>query len=304
MWSERYDRELKDIFKLQDEIAIEIAKAMQIKITEGEIIQTRLDSIPDLDVPTYFKYLKANQYFRQFTKEGAILARKELEELLALKPEVSEFYSLLGFCYWWEIALGRCQSDLICFGKAFGKATEAARKALSLDPNSSDAHSIASALFGMRKEHDKAITESKMAIMLNPNNADAYCVFGAVLILSGRPEEAIGVLKNANRLNPIPPVLYLSNLAWAYRVSKRYDKAIEMFGECVRRQPDYLHGYLGLALSYHLSGREEEAKTAVKEILNINPDYSIELYKKTFAFKDRAEIELAVKALRKAGLPE
>jgi len=101
MWSERYDRELKDIFKLQDEIAIEIAKAMQLNITEGEIGKARLESIPDLDVQTYFKYLTANEHFRQFTKESIILARKEAEELVSLQPNVSGFHSLLGFLYWW-----------------------------------------------------------------------------------------------------------------------------------------------------------------------------------------------------------
>jgi len=297
MWSERYDRELKDIFKLQDEIAVEIAKAMQIHITEGEISKARFENIPD--VQTYIKALKAQEYFRHASKESNILARKELEELLALNLEDSMLYTLSGFVYVQGILFGTCKSDLICLGKA----TEATRKALSLDANNSDAHALASWIFLMRKEHDKAIAEAKNAIMLNPNNADAYVTLGWELILSDRPGEAIGVIKKAIRLNPIPPVMYLFQLGWAYRVSKQYEKAIEMFKKCLRRQSDFSQAYIGLAVAYHFLGREEEAKAAVKEALNLNPDISIEIYKKT-PYKNQAELERMVEALRKVGLPE
>jgi adenylate cyclase len=298
MWSERYDRELKDIFKLQDEIAIEIAKAMQIHITEGEIAKARFINMPD--VQTYFKVLKAFEYFRQVTKEGNILARKELEELLALNLEVPALYTASGFVYVQSFTVGTCESDLICLGKA----TEATRKALSLDANNSDAHMLASWIFLVRKEHDKAIAEAKNAIMLNPNNADAYVTLGWALILSDRPSEAIGVIKKAIRLNPIPPAWYLSNLGWAYRVSKQYEKAIETYKKCLRRQSDFLNAYLGLALSYHFLGREDEARAAVKEVLNLDPDYSIEFYKKVATYKNQTILERSVEAFRKAGLPE
>jgi adenylate cyclase len=309
MWAERYDRELKDIFKLQDEIAIEIAKAMQIHLTEGEIIKTRFENIHDLEA--YIKALKTLQYIRHNTKENNILARKEAEALISLHPEDSGIYTLLGIVYVQGIELGICESDLICFGKA----TEATRKALSLDSNNSDAHILASWLFltrnspllgardelqirknpyyrrsvtkptrypaaccgegSLRKEHEKAILEAKNAIMLNPNNADAYAMLGWALILSDRSVEAIGVLKRAIRLNPTPPASYLSNLGWAYRVSKQYENAIETYKKCLRRQSDFWLAYVGLALSYHFLGRQEEARAAVKEALIINPNHSI-----------------------------
>jgi adenylate cyclase len=298
MWSERYDRELKDIFKLQDEIAIEIAKAMQIHITEGEIAKTRLKDIPDLQ--TYFKVLKAQKYLNHNTKEGNILARKEAEELQELYPEVSGVYALLGHVYLQGFTVGTCESALICLGKA----TEAIRKALSIDSNNSDAHLLASWLYLIRKEHEKAIVEAQNAIMLNPNNADAHAMLGWALLLSGRPGEAIGILNTAIRLNPIPPVEYLFNLGWAYRLSKQYDKAIEMYKKCLRRQSDFWLAYAGLAVSYHFLGREKEARTAVKEALNLNPDYSIKLIKKLSPYKNQAELERVVEASRKLGVPE
>ena len=298
MWSERYDRELKDIFKLQDEITIAIAKAMQIHITEGELAKTRFENIPDL--PTYIKFVKALKYFRLTTKEDNILARKEAEELFALIPETSEIYTLLGFVYSQQIIVGTCESDLVCFGKA----TEAARKALSLDENNSDAHMLASWLFLMRKEHEKAIAEAKKAIMLNPNNADAYAMLGWVLGLSDQSVEAIGILKKAIRLNPNHPAFYLSHLGLAYRVSKQYEKAIETFEKCLRRQSDFYLAHIGLAWCYHFLGREKIARASAKAALNINPDFSIKLLKKISLYKNQAELELIVEASRKVGVPE
>ena len=82
------------------------------------------------------------------------------------------------------------------------------------------------------------------------------------------------------------------------------EKAIEMFKKCLRRQSDYWPAYVGLALSYHFLGREKEAKEAVKEVLNLNPDHSITFVKKGNPYKNQAELERVVEALRKAGLPE
>jgi adenylate cyclase len=173
-----------------------------------------------------------------------------------------------------------------------------------LDANNSDAHNLASWIFLFRKEHEKAIAEAKNAIMLNPNNADAYVTLGWALILSDRPSEAIRVIKKAIRLNPIPPVWYLFNLGWAYRVSKQYEKAIETYKKGLRRKSDHWQAYLGLAFSYHFLGREKDARAAVKEVLNLNPDISIELLKKQNPYKNQAELERVVEASRKLGVPE
>lgn len=101
---------MEDIFKLQDEIATQIAKAMQIHTTEGEITKTRFKNIPDLQ--TYIKVLKAFEYFFHNTKESNILARKEAEELRALNPEITDIYSLLGSVYVQGIALGTCECHI------------------------------------------------------------------------------------------------------------------------------------------------------------------------------------------------
>ena len=129
----------------------------------------------------------------------------------------------------------------------------------------------------------------------------AYELLGRALIHSKRPEKAIVALKKTIRLNPIPPLDYLFNLGWAYRVSKQYEKAIETYEICLNRQSYFWFAYIGLASSYQFLGREDEARTAIKEALTINPDYSIEHYKRSSPYKNKAELKRNVEALRKAG---
>jgi adenylate cyclase len=296
MWSEQYDRELKDIFKLQDEITLAIAKAIGINLINGEQTKTRYDGVTDLS--TFIKAIKAVEYFRQYTKESNILAQKSIEELIELVPEHSGGYTLLGITLLAGIEIGTCESDLICFGRA----TEAARKALSLDGNNSDAHLLASYLFAMRKEYEKAISEAKRAITLNPNNSDAYDVLGWILIISDQPIRAIEFSKKAIRLNPIPPAVYFFHLAWAYRDSEQYEKAIETYKKCLEYQPDFVYAYLHLAATYSIIGNEKEAKSAALEVLNLDPNYSLEQHAKKSTYKSQAKRERYFNALRKAGL--
>jgi len=217
-----------------------------------------------------------------------------------LNPDIVQAHILSGINYLMGIQLGTCASDLICFGRA----TEAAQKALSLDENNSDAHGLASYLFTMRKEHEKALKEAKRAITLNPNNADAYDTLAWILIISGRPVKAIEFSKKAIRLNPIPPAYYPYHLAWAYRDSRQYEKAIKIYNKCLECQPDFFKAYVHLAATYTFLGREEEAKAAALEVLNLDPDFSLEGYSDRIPYKNQSDSERFLKALRKAGLPE
>ena len=296
MWSEQYDRDLKDIFKLQDEITLEIAKAIGIQLVNGEHIKTRYEGITDLHA--FIKAIKAVEYFRQHTKESNILAQKSIEELLDLYPEHPGINTLMGVNLLFGIQIGTCESDLICFGRA----TEAARKALSLDENYSDAHLLSGYLFAIRKEYEKAILAGKRAITLNPNNSDAYDLLAWFLIISDQPIRAIEFSKKAIRLNPIPPAVYYYRLAWAYRDSEQYEKAIEAYKKCLEYQPTFVLTYIGMAATYSILGYEKEAKSAALKVLNLDPNFSLEKLEPKLLYKNQATQERYINALRKAGL--
>jgi adenylate cyclase len=223
LWAEKHDRELRDIFALQDEITIRIMSALEVRLTEGE--QARLRSRDIANLEAFVKKAKALEHFRQFTREDNALARKEVEEAIAQFPESSSLYSLLAGTHIMDLWLGSTKSDLI----SFAQATKCVKKAIALDIDNSDAYISLGQLHLMKREHDEAIAAAERSVVLNPNGADAYSGLGIILALSGRPEEGLEFLQKAIRLNPLPPAYYFGQLGAAYRASGQYEEVISAY---------------------------------------------------------------------------
>ena len=296
VWAEKYDRELRDIFALQDEITIRIMSALEVKLTEGEQARLRYRGPANLEV--FVKKAKALEHFRQMTREGNALAKKELEEAIVLVPENSSLYSYLASVHILDLWIGSTKSNLI----SFAQATTCVKKAIALDKDNSDAYVVLGLLHQLKREHDEAIAAAERAVALNPNGADAYTNLGMILALAGRPEEGVEFVKKAIRLNPIPPAYYFNHLAAAYRVSGQYEEAISAYKKCIYKQPTFLFAHLGLAASYVLLGQEEKAHAEAAEVLKIDPEFSLERYAKTYPLKNKADLDRYVGALRNAGL--
>jgi adenylate cyclase len=296
IWADKYDRDLKDIFAVQDEITIKIITALGVKLTEGE--QARLRAQRSANLEAYMKGMKALGYFRRMNAEDNILARHELEEAIALAPESAPAYALLAMTYLMDVYYGSSESPLI----SFAQASKFLKKAIALDNENSDAHLVLANLYLIRREHGKAIAAAERAIALNPNGADAYANLGYILSLSGRSDEAIEFFEKAIRLNPIPPSHYLHQLGIAYRNLGRYDEAMEAYKKALQRSPTNLFAHLGLAATYISLGRAEEAHNEAAEIARMDPKFSLEQFEKTMPFKNKADNELFIENLRKAGL--
>jgi len=298
LWSERYDRELKDIFRLQDEISVGIFKALHIKLGGGEHFRSRFDGINNLKVVS--KLFKALDHIHRLNIEGDNLARKEVLEVIAMDPTISTAYSILAATYIQDLLYGACKSNLLCFGKA----TEATRKALLLDESNSDAHMAAGWLFSMRKDFNNAVACLRRCIELNPNNADGYDMLGLVLAMSDETAEGTTFVKKAFLLNPIPPAFYYAHLGICYRDLGQYDEAIEAFKRSIQIEPDNMTGRVGLIAAYIYSGQDREAYKLGQEVLKLNPNFSVEKWCNAAPFKTKNRVIRFTKALRKAGLPE
>jgi len=295
-WAETYDREIKDIFPLQDEITLKIIKGVGLLIAGG-----RPERAKDIyDLRAMLKILKIKSLFIKGDKESNKFAQEELIDLIELYPNNAFFYALLGLTYFMELWHGTCDYPVVCIGKA----TEAARKALSLDQNSSDAYALSGIIFLMKREHDKAIAAVKHALKINPNNADAYSQLGYTLFHSDRSLEAIEFCNKAIRLNPMPPAVYFCNLGFAYRGAELYKEAIEAFKKSIEIQPDFIFSHIGLAGSYSLLGSEKEAYEAGLAVRKINPEFSLAKFDKVSPEKNKFKKQNYINALRKAGLPE
>ena len=295
VWSERYDRDLKDIFALQDDITKKILTALRVKLTSGEDARIYAKSTDNLEA--YLKSLEGYKYLMLHNEEANHLARQMFNEAIALDPNYSAAYQNLAWTYVFDVGYGWTKSR----AKSLEKASEYAEKALALDDSQAYAYAALSAVHVQKGELKEAVALREKAVDLVPNSANYHALLGlGILWMGGRTDEAIQEFKIANRLDPFPPNWILYYLGVAYRVKGEYDKAIEIFKKVIKRNPDYWLSHLGLAACYGLQGREEEARAAATEVLRIRPNFSIAKIKSPY--RDPADKNRTLEVLRKAGL--
>jgi adenylate cyclase len=299
LWSERYDRELKDLFAVQDEITKEIITALAVKLTEGE--KARLASKGTENLQALLKYWQATEPYYTFTKQGNAQAQRLLEEVIALDPEFATPYLLLGLTHYFDVPFGLSKNPRESYKRAFGLLN----KAIALDDSLAGAHAVLGWLYLTRgRNYDKAIAQCERALDLEPNLDVANFWMTMVLTYAGRHEEAVRYAEQTVRVNNNPASWSFLVLGWAYSWVGRYEEAIAALKKAVQGAPDHGLRRLYLTVAYSWAGRLEEARAQADEVLRINPNFSLKLQAKRLPFKNQADRERYVAALRRAGLPE
>jgi adenylate cyclase len=298
LFSERYDRELKDILVMQDQITMKILDAVQVKLTAGEDARIRAKGTKNLEA--YLKLMLAGQYTLLFNRENCALARKLTEEAIALDPQYAAAYATLCKIQLREVVLGVYKNNR----EALERSVEFGKKAIALDDSNSLAHANLSITYSWLKEHDKAISEAEKAVSLDPNSAYAYHALGSELDYDGRSQEAISFLKKSLRLSPIPiDTATLIRQGSAYRNLGQHEEAVATYKKALQLYgADHLLAHIGLAITYALMGREKEAHAEAAEIMKIDPKFSLESYARRLPYRDQKVIDNVVSAIRKAGL--
>jgi adenylate cyclase len=296
IWAERYDRDLQDIFVLQDEVTTNILTAMQVKITAGEQALHRDRGIRNLNC--YLKFLEGINYSNRGDIEGNNLARRMGEEVLVMCPESSSAYELLAVTHMMDYWLGSAESPQA----SIERAIELAQRAIALDDAYAQPHGLLSFLYSIKREYDKALSEGERAVALGPNGADVYAWYALSLNFAGRPEKAIPLIQKAIRLNPFGPTWYFFDLGNAHLMMGEFEEAVSAFKKALQRSPDNLLAHVLLVATYSMMGREKEARAEAAEVLRVNPKFSLDYFAKTLPFKDQKVTDNLVHALRKAGL--
>jgi adenylate cyclase len=298
LWSERYDRDLKDIFAIQDDITMETMKAMRVELRGDQARMWVKHETTNLQA--YEKFLEAGSYWRRFTKGDNAQARQLFEEAVAIDPQFAAAYALVGWTHFIDARFGWTESRV----KSIKMAFIYAQKTLEMDDTIDYAHTLLSAVYLLKRQYEKAVAAAEHAITLNPNGAILYDTLAGVVGCSGRWEDSIIYAKKSIRLAPFPQITVFHWLGRAYFMTGQYDEAILTFKKALGISPNYLPAHAFLAASYSSLGRETEAVAAAEEVLRINPKFCLESYAKTLPYKNKSDIERYMAALRKAGLPK
>ena len=297
LWAERYDRELDDIFAVQDELTTSIVAALEVMLTEDE--QTRVARQYTSNLEAYDLFLRGRSYLRG-TKRTHLQARQLFDEAIELDPTFAAAYAEKSVTYFSNFIMPMSQDP-----KVLEAALEEAERAVVLDDSLPLARARLGWVYLAKMRHEEAIAEGRRAIALDPNDADSYAQLGNILNWAGKPEEGIGLIEKAMRLNPHYPFSYLFYLGHAYYLLGRNDEAIALMKRVVTRAPYFLPVHRHLAVLYQESGRQEEARAEVAAVLRIFPGASIEDSRQRCLYvREPALLERFFDGLRKAGMPE
>jgi len=296
LWAEKYDRPLKDIFAVQDEITFKILESLHIKITGDDV--TRSCSRGTQNVEAYLKVLKGREFVYRSNIEGICNARKPLEEAIVIEPKYSTAYCLLAFSHMMDVFYGSSKSPKDSLAKAF----EPTKKSISFEPSCPLPYVTLSWCYLFVGQHAKAIAACQRAVELEPNFSMGYAILSQVLSYAGRPDEAVVSAEKSIRLNPKPPSFYFMFLGLAHYSQGMYEEAVSALKKGVILEPNSIPIHLWLAACYSALDRENEAREEVATILKLSPKLSLGYLAKMYPYKNQADLEKVLNDLRKAGL--
>ncbi len=304
LWAERYDRDLQDIFAVQDEITREIVVAMDVQLREGE--QHRVWASGTKNLEAWECMRLATDAALGGAAEAQPKARELLDRALELDPDYATAWAMRGRLYFTEADVGGGIGNRDQFDKAQASAFRCGHRALELDPGCADAYGMLALTHLNAGEHDVAMEMSEKAIALAPNNAELLGgVASAVMRKSGQPERGAELVKRAMRLCPFYRPGLLRALGNNYRMmSGRLEEAVICYRESLKRETGYLAAYVNLTSALGELGRQDEAREAAREVLRQEPDFSIKAYISGLSYRNPADSERIADGLRQAGLPE
>jgi TolB-like protein/Tfp pilus assembly protein PilF len=296
VWAERYDRDLHDVFAVQDEVTRDIVSALALKLTPGERDRVRRRTTENLEA--YEHFLRGRDQAFRDTPQANAQARAMLEKAIELDPKFSPAFSHLS------------RNHVIAYVNRWGErpdeclelAMELGQRAVELDDTNPHAYFAVAAAALWMKQHERAAEAAGKCLAVEPNFAEGHAVFGLILVYSGKPREAIASLNKAMRLDPHYRDIYLHLLALAHVQLEEYEAAASVLKRRLVRKPESDISRVLLAATYGHLGNCEQGRAEWAEALRVNPDYSLEHRHRILPFKNAADFEHIVDGLRKVGL--
>jgi TolB-like protein len=301
IWADRFERDLTDVFALQDEVAVAVVSAIQPKLLQTEITMATRRRPENLTAYDFF--LRAMQQFYLSTREGFAEAIALAHRALELDPRFGLVAALAGLCHERNVVWG------YAFDPQFERKEAVRLLRLALSVNDSDPETLAYAAIVsafMVGDTESEIEIADRAIALNPNSFYAWYGRGWVYKTAGLPEEAVRSWERAMRMSPVDPQLHMAflGMATAYIELRRFDEAIVAAKKALRQTPPYPGPYRCLASAFAHLGRDAEAREAAARLLETDPATISVWIARGGAYTSKRAAALLIEGLRKAGLPE
>lgn len=299
IWAEHYDRDLDNLFMIQDEITGNIVASIAPQLLSAEMRRAVTKREADLDA--WDRLMKARWYLGKYTREANAAAQDLLAEVIAREPGNAQAYSTLALAH--MSALIWSWSDA---GEAIAKAGQAAQRALTLDGSDAAAHVVLGLTLAFSRRHNDAIESLARALALNPNLADAHGCLGVVHGMCGNYVPCVASVERACRLSPYDTgrALWLAGKGIAAFIARHYDEVVANAGLVLSEFPTYATAYRQRAAALAQLGRLDEAREDIATLLQLLPGLSIGQVRLRVPLKDPEAMDRWLNALRLAGLPE
>lgn len=298
VWAERYDRQLNNIFAVQDEITAHVVRALKVELTDAEAGPDS-EKKPPSSLEAYDLVLKARKLLTRFDHKAASEAKALLQRAIELDPSYVEAHSLLGLYYFDEWRLWGNSRQ-----KSLSRALDLASTAAQLNASDPAPHVLLAQVHQFRREFDTANLEADTALALQPNDAVTLANLGSMLRYAGRAKEAATVIERAIRLDPFHPANYLEWLGDAYLFLGRYEECVQAVERGTALNPKFVALHVIAAECYAALGDTRKAREAGAKILHANPHFTIEAFVSYVPFTEESDLKRKVELLRVAGVPD
>jgi adenylate cyclase len=300
VWAETYDRELRGIFALQDEISEAIVASMHPELFHAEQKRAGRRELGGFSAWEYAQ--RGWWHWSKFTRDDNRKARDFFEKAAELEPPFVNAFLGLGSTYYmellhqWTQSPDQCTAELVRF----------ARRCVEIDDNDPWGQWLLGVTHRITGQHGKAIAAFERATQLSPSFAAGYHDLGVTLAMQGRPDDALANFDKAMRLSPQDPEMWvrLSGVALAHAAAGRFEMAVEWAERSLERKADWYLPYAVLAVSHVALGDIEAARAAVRGLSQLNPDFSLAGMRLQLSGADPEFAERAIDGLRKAGMKE
>jgi adenylate cyclase len=296
IWADRFDRDLTDIFAVQDELTQKIISALRVKLTPEQ--KNRLVRKNTIDEEAYDLFLRGRELSWHATRSNGIEARNLLGRAVTINPDFAAAHATIAATYLNDYANGWAEAA----DEPLTTGLEIAERAVQLDESDPQAHEVLAIALFFHRKLDGALAEAKRCLALAPSSSGGHLVNARILTCNGDPASAIKMIDASMRLDPLYRGLALHFLAEAQVSLGHFNEAVATLTERLKRSPNSETSNALLASCYGHLGRIAEARAAWAEVVRIAPNFSIERQRRILPYKNPDDFERRVDGMRKAGL--